>query len=455
MPNDEKPRRSEVLEQLEKIVESRYFTNAGTQGKVLRKMVESALSGDGIKQQDLQTVTDTNFGVDSHKGRQNALFVRRKLQLYYANEGIDDLVLIELPPGRSYKAIFRYNSKAAAVRALRKARKFSQRPDRYSVTAFVELCRARRADPQSSLVRAEMGLLALKVGLHENIFSTDGVPGFSSAEYHGKEAVEVDPNSWGGHIVLGATYLLQFRWSESREAFIKALGINKAGTERSLWYAAYQLTMGNTIEALRISEEQAMDAPENARVQMVHAFFLYLARRYEEALSFLKNLVTDEYDEEILLMLKGVIWLAQGKARRAFDSFEEMNTISERERDFLYRIRDRYWVKRQDIRREYCLGFKILSLMKANRKEEATEMMVRLRREYPAKPFQRGLGYMALGDNKRALIWLRRAVKKSDCLLNWLHLFPLFDTVRNDPIYTDIMKDHKAMVEYCALISSR
>src|ERR1700678_1709782 len=112
MRDHEKPRRTEILEQLEKILESPYLINAETQGKILRRMVESAISGETIKQQDLQEVTPVHYDADSSKGRQNALFVRRKLQNYYAKEGRYDLVVIDLPPGRSYRADFSYSPRA-------------------------------------------------------------------------------------------------------------------------------------------------------------------------------------------------------------------------------------------------------------------------------------------------------------------------------------------------------
>jgi tetratricopeptide (TPR) repeat protein len=450
MKGNERPRRTEILEQLEKILESGYFISAETQGKVLRRMVESAVSGNTIKQQDLQTVTETNFDVDSHKGRQNALFVRRKLRDYYANEGKEDLVRIELPPGRSYKAVFRYNSNAVVIRVLRRARKFAELDGAPWLHAEPELQRAENANPASALLRVERASLDLRAALRENIFSCGNVWRHSAAGHRAEEAIALDADCWRAHVIQGAAKLMNFKWIESGRAFKKALAINREETERDLWYAVYRTTVGDTHEGLRISEERSLDDPEDASAHILHALFLYLARRYDEAHVFLKGLITNSYENEMAGVLHGLIWLAEGRADLALDVFERFGKISEVERDVMYEMRERGYVERQDIRTRHFSGLEVLSLMCLGRKKEAAEAMARLRREYPAKPLQSALAYMALGDNRRAFLWLHRAVRESDFLLNWLHLLPVFDLLRDDPIYVAIAKDRMALLKSCS-----
>jgi tetratricopeptide (TPR) repeat protein len=243
---------------------------------------------------------------------------------------------------------------------------------------------------------------------------------------------------------------MNFKWIESGRAFKKALAINREETERDLWYAVYRTTVGDTHEGLRISEERSLDDPEDASAHILHALFLYLARRYDEAHVFLKGLITNSYENEMAGVLHGLIWLAEGRADLALDVFERFGKISEVERDVMYEMRERGYVERQDIRTRHFSGLEVLSLMCLGRKKEAAEAMARLRREYPAKPLQSALAYMALGDNRRAFLWLHRAVRESDFLLNWLHLLPVFDLLRDDPIYVAIAKDRMALLKSCS-----
>jgi hypothetical protein len=50
---------------------------------------------------------------------------------------------------------------------------------------------------------------------------------------------------------------------------------------------------------------------------------------------------------------------------------------------------------------------------------------------------QLALGYMALGQHGRALAALRRTFKRENVLLNWLHLFPVFDPLRTHPVFQE------------------
>jgi tetratricopeptide (TPR) repeat protein len=453
----EQPRETEIIAQLEKILASRYFVDADTQAKILRLMVESAISGTVIKQEDLETVNPTHFlKEESTKGRQNAFFVRQKVRKYYAKEGADDLVEIELPPGRSYKALFRYKINAAAIRAVRRARKYIERPSGAShFDAGYDFYLAEKAGPPAASTKAEQAMMELKHCLYDNLFKIYGKYGAnpSSAEVHALQAIRINENCWNAYIVLGAARLMRFKWGQAGESFEKAKTINRVETVKSLWYAAYQIIIGNTSEALMASKEQALDNPEEACFQIVYALFLYLARRFDEAGSQLADCVANDYEEKLINLLSGLIKLAKGEAADAYEKFDEIDPISDHDREFTLFWSRRDYIKLENIRTGYFSGFKILSLAKSGNLKEALEMMARFKREYPVKGLQSALGYLAVGDNRRALIRLHRAACEGDFFLNLFHILPVFDDLRKDVLYGEIVEEMDWVREYYSLRS--
>jgi len=47
--------------------------------------------------------------------------------------------------------------------------------------------------------------------------------------------------------------------------------------------------------------------------------------------------------------------------------------------------------------------------------------------------------YLALGDYDQAFFWCDEAYKEQSAILQWLKVAPLFDPVRNDPRFVDLV----------------
>jgi len=48
--------------------------------------------------------------------------------------------------------------------------------------------------------------------------------------------------------------------------------------------------------------------------------------------------------------------------------------------------------------------------------------------------------YLGLGDKERALEWLGKAVEERSAGVSWLKVVPLFDPLRSDPRFTDLLR---------------
>ena len=107
---NDKQASADVLEALERIERSSLFVRAGRQRSLLRHLVEKSTSGRSAEIKEV-TIALEVFGRASYDPQVDALVrveigkLRRRLESYYAGEGADDAVRIEIPKG-SYEPTF-------------------------------------------------------------------------------------------------------------------------------------------------------------------------------------------------------------------------------------------------------------------------------------------------------------------------------------------------------------
>jgi hypothetical protein len=116
----------EIRSQLERIVASSMFKDAFRLKSFLRFVVESALAGDANKIKSYTIAIEALGRSSDFDPESNAIVrveagrLRRALARYYAEQGGDDLVVIEIPPG-TYVPVFSTNPSAADPAADRSA----------------------------------------------------------------------------------------------------------------------------------------------------------------------------------------------------------------------------------------------------------------------------------------------------------------------------------------------
>ena len=110
----------EVRRQLDRLLASTGFTNAGRMSRFLRFVVEQSLAGEGERLKEyvigvevFDREADYDPRVDSIV-RVEAARLRTKLSEYYAGEGRDDAVVLSLPKG-GYSPLIKIEQRAAAA----------------------------------------------------------------------------------------------------------------------------------------------------------------------------------------------------------------------------------------------------------------------------------------------------------------------------------------------------
>jgi tetratricopeptide (TPR) repeat protein len=144
------------------------------------------------------------------------------------------------------------------------------------------------------------------------------------------------------------------------------------------------------------------------------ASVLYNARRYDEAIAQSRRVLERDPEVHSAYRELGRAYLAQGHCEEALDAF--------------HRLQDE--------------GFEGEALARCGRREEAREILARLKREADKDPTRRATGvariYAALGDHARALEYLERAQKEYGYVQRLRD--PAWDPLRGEPRFIALRK---------------
>ena len=471
----ESPRRYEVEKQLERMLGRAPLATARRLAAILEFAVASVLNGRDISEKEIAWEVFGGYNPESPIVRVSAGDLRTKLRQYYEGPGREDLVVISLPPGPSYKPVFSYHKHSPCLRHYRRglARLFNPLASSTSLSrAISDFEKAIEVDPGFAPAYARKSEAEVLGTILSDAFDVmvprwrifiDDPFGFSVMK-----ALELDPKLVAAHIIRATVHTVLAEWDDAEREFSLALTLDPVETRGSWWYAAYLLTTGRLDDALNNAEAIVSENVGSRNAALVYALFLYVARRYQEAIEILDHAVgvSDFFfhveERPLDKLLGGLVYLGMGKSGTAFSLLERASKVHASELQF---NTDVCW-KKHPVR---CAGLVLLCLTHLSEevpserrlrlKDELTvqekrdQLIAQLRQNqlaiigYEEKrtdkiylpPFQAALAYMALGQTRKVFAALRLAAQ-CDVLTRWLHLWPFFDPLRSDNRFQDLIE---------------
>jgi hypothetical protein len=459
---DEKPTKGEVRAQLDQILASSLFASADTQSRILKLIVEKALEGEPIKGIDLKLEIGGTHAEDSHLDRQTASIVRQKVEKYYQAVGFEDFVRIELPAGPSYKADFSYNVSSKAMRiyqlGLSYRAEFSWDAFELKISAFRQ---ANELAPEFAPPYAALAETLLLREMWENVFHLASLCGGTPSRFArgaGLKYLELSPNSWRAHLILGLEAIVHLEMREAHTYFKTALDLNRSKTKSDLRYATYLMVTGSVAEGLEITRIKFVEQPGSQGVHLVYMFFLYAADRSEEALELL-HIAPDYAAYRVIADVVGILISIELGDPQVHFAIDKLNQIPKF-------IQSASWIRKRFV------GLKILLLtlladwgwekelleetiaLKTER-QRCSDWFVKHRPlpipekgdraydEYVAAITRRPLDWVfvhiARGNIGRALACLRRAYRERDSALAWIQILPIFRPLRDHPRFLELV----------------
>jgi TolB-like protein/Tfp pilus assembly protein PilF len=187
-----------------------------------------------------------------------------------------------------------------------------------AITGYTE---AIRLDPGYALALADRSL-ALCVYAVE-LTGADAREAFDKAENDARQAVALAPELGQGHLALGTFYKWGARnFTLATEEYARALALEPGNARVLRNYGAFAVFMGRTDAGLAAARRATVVDPLNPDAHRQHSVALYYARRYDEAVSAARDLITLDHDSAQGYALLGYAYYQLGNFAAARSSCE-------------------------------------------------------------------------------------------------------------------------------------
>jgi tetratricopeptide (TPR) repeat protein len=246
----------------------------------------------------------------------------------------------------------------------------------------------------------------------------DAIPRSKAAA---ERALELDNKLAGAHAALGwALWMYDWNYPAAEEEFRKAIALDPRDAAAHLWYGITLISLGRTDDALAQLQRAREIAPLQAIVQATFARAYLYARQYDRAIE---------------------------EARRAPESFSTGHRLAADAyiaKGMLERARSEYQ-KAADLlpRNPQNLCYSGLAEAHGGQRSEALraiDEMKALAAERYVQPIYFAYLYFALGRKEETLEWLEKAYDDHSFELLFLNVNPLWDSIRSDPRFTDLLR---------------
>ena len=283
--------------------------------------------------------------------------------------------------------------------------------------AIPHLERAIQLDPSFAAAYAALG----EAWAMEVIYGGRGVGGsnnnrelYAKALGYSQKAVSLDPASSEAYSSLGHSLMQNHRWNEAQVAFRRALTLDADNPYAADYFSLLLAQKGRSEESVRVARELAQANPTVIDFQRAYASVLYEARRYDEAITECERLIELEPNHLSTYGVYATSLAERGRFQDAETALHHSHLGADPgAQAWLYALQGNDAAARQVL------------------KENASS---------PINPFTAVAHYL-LGEQERGLAQLDYLANEAWANKTYfLRSDPVFDPMRNDPRFNEILK---------------
>jgi serine/threonine protein kinase/tetratricopeptide (TPR) repeat protein len=278
---------------------------------------------------------------------------------------------------------------------------------------LVFLHQAVEKDPTFALAYANLAGAYNSIG-HSPMATPDTFPRALAAA---RSALRLDETLVEGHAALAIIKIYhEWDWTGAEQACLRALELNPSATMIHYHYAWYLALFGRIDEAI----EEHKRAKELDPLNPLHTAYLgwlyWYEGRYDEAIEEARKSLEINPDFDIGFLVLGIVYTTMGNYEEAIKVHQELAKDAPQWRCILGRT--------------YAL---------AGQKDEALKILDELKGEEPNpwNAWSLAILYSALGEKDEAFRWLD--YEKPTAFFPWVRIDPLFDPLRDDPRFKDLL----------------
>jgi serine/threonine-protein kinase len=245
-------------------------------------------------------------------------------------------------------------------------------------------------------------------------------PTLTKAREAAAKALALDPTLAEAHTSMAfVKQKLERDWAAAEQGYRRAMELDPEYMWAPHWYSLYLAVMGRHQESFVQIKRALSIEPTSAQVAMVHGMLFYLARFYDRAVEELGRALELEPQHVLATFYLGLAHLESGRNEEALALVARSAELAGHAPFFVQGIG---YVHATAGRRELAEG--ILSKINEN-----------MAKAY-ASPVYMALIHFRLGELDRGFEWLDKAYADGDHWLEFIKVFPGFDSARSDPRYS-------------------
>ncbi|HMG88256.1 MAG TPA: tetratricopeptide repeat protein [Terracidiphilus sp.] len=237
-----------------------------------------------------------------------------------------------------------------------------------------------------------------------------------------QKALELDPELADAHVELANIYVRQWKWAEAEAEYRRALDLNPNDAVAHEGFSDWLLCHGRTEEALAWAR-RARDLDPLGTSGHTIGWTLFNSHRYDEAIREFRDVLTVRPDDRLPLWPLGWALIGNHQADKAIPELEEAVSATNRSPGVISAL--------------------IWAYAHAGRRADALRLLGELKKRQqtgyvPAGAFVHA--YLGLGDNDEAFEWFEQAYREQSNILIYIKVFPLYDPLRGDPRFQDLVR---------------
>jgi TolB-like protein/Tfp pilus assembly protein PilF len=237
-----------------------------------------------------------------------------------------------------------------------------------------------------------------------------------------RKALELEPDLADAHAVLATLQQEQWHWAEAEAEYRRTLEINPNDADAHAGLASWLMCHGRTDEALAWAR-RGRELDPLAVTGINIGWILFHSRHYGEAIRELRSSLAVQPNNADVLLFLGFALVANNQPGDAIPVLEKSISISNGS--------------------PAAIGVLIRAYAHAGRRSDALRLLGELQKRQktgyvPAAAFVNG--YLGLGENEQAFVWLEEAYKEKSNILLYVKVHPFFDPIRGDPRFADLVR---------------
>ena len=276
-------------------------------------------------------------------------------------------------------------------------------------------------DPNYAMAYAGLADAYNRLGGFNTLPPKDGYPKARAASL---KALEIDDNLAEAHTSLGSVkFFYDWDWSGAESEFRRSIEINPSYSDAHQMYSYYLSAMGRFDEALEeMRRAQELDPLSLEKLAGIGEM-LYFQRHYDQAIEQYQKTLEMDPNSGFAHWAIGNVYVNKGMYSDAIAEYQKAIPLSGDSPDEPAMLGYAYAVSGK--RREAL--------------QVIDDLKERSKRSY-ISPTLIAFIYASLGEKDQAFAWLDKAYDGRDSLLILLKVEPMFDPLRSDPRFTELLQ---------------